>query len=413
MLLLALSACQPTPADTSPAVDGPTYYADVRPILDKSCARCHTEGGVAFSMDDAATAQGMAAAMRTAVESGRMPPPAPDPQCRDYDASERFVLTDAEKATIGAWADAEAPLGDVADAPGARDESLTSLAPYDVELWAGQPYTPSFASTDGNDYRCFLLDVGNADTTWIRGMQALVDNTRIVHHVVLFDPDGTDDLWSAGDPHDGFACSGLGQGNWATIGAWGPGANPTVLPEGMGIRLEPSAQVVLQMHYFDSFEGADREADQSGYGLLLTDSVTHEAVNLAAGPTSFTLEAGDGEAVAREFYNWGGDAQVLSVWPHMHLLGSGFEESVTHADGTETCLLRMNAWDFHNQVTANFLEPVTIASGDRIKIRCDFDNSAENPYQYFDPPRDIVFGEGTTDEMCFGFTLVATPIEAR
>jgi hypothetical protein len=410
MLLLALIACdaKETPA---PGVEGgPTYYADIRPILDKSCARCHTEGGIAFSMDEAATAQGMAAAMKTAVQSGRMPPPAPDPECRDYSASERFTLTDAERATIAAWADAEAPLGNEADAPGARDDSLVSLAPYDVELWASSAYSPTFSAADGNDYRCFLLDVENTDRTWIRGMQALIDNSRIVHHVVLFQPNGTDDLWDAGDPHDGFACSGVGQGNWSTIGAWGPGANPTVLPEGMGIRLEPNAQVILQMHYFDSFEGADQESDQSGYGLLLTDTVTHEAVNLAAGSTNFTLDAGDAEAVARDMYTWGEDALVLSVWPHMHLLGTSFEETVTHADGSETCLLRMNTWDYHNQVTANFLEPAPLTAGDRVKIRCTWDNSATNPNQHFDPPQDISFGEGTTDEMCFGFTLVATAV---
>jgi hypothetical protein len=409
MLLLALFACDPKDETPAPAEDSPTYYADVRPILDTTCARCHADGGIAFSMDDPATVVSMATAMKTAVQSGRMPPPAPDPSCRDYASSDRFVLSDADKATIAAWADADAPLGDAADAPGPRDESLVSLAPYDLELWAAQPYTPSFTTADGNDYRCFLLDVGNTDRTWIRGMQALIDNSRIVHHVVLFQPDGVDDL--PADAHDGFACSGLGQGNWSTLGAWGPGANPTVLPDGMGIRLEPAAQVILQMHYFDSFDGADAEVDQSGYGLLLTDSVTHEAVNYAAGPTNISVAAGDAEGVARSTINWPTNAQVLAVWPHMHLLGSGFEETVIHADGTETCLLKMNAWDFHNQVTANFLEPATLVPGDRVKIRCDFDNSAENPFQYSDPPEDVRFGEGTQDEMCFGFTLVATPVE--
>ncbi len=410
--LIALVACDPV-GDAAPGpgstADGPTYHADVRPILDQSCARCHTEGGIAFSFDDAATVQSMAAAMKTAVESGRMPPPAPDPSCRDYESSERFTITDEQRATIAAWADAEAPLGDPADAPGARDESLTRLD-YDLEVWATQAYTPSFTN-DENDYRCFLIDIGNTETTWITGMQALVGNPSIVHHVVLFSPNGTDDLFAQGDPYAGFACGGLGQGNWSTLGAWGPGANPTVLPEGMGIRLEPNAQVVLQMHYFDSFEGADQESDLSGYGLVFTDSVTHEAVNYAAGPTNFTLDAGDADATARQMYPWSEDALVLAVWPHMHLLGTAFEERVTHDDGSETCLMRMDGWDYHNQVTANFLEPAQLTAGDRLRITCDFDNSADNPNQHSDPPRDVSFGEGTTDEMCFGFTLVATAVD--
>ena len=43
------------------AAEGPTYYKDVRPILDQSCARCHADGGVApVSFDDPATVQALA-----------------------------------------------------------------------------------------------------------------------------------------------------------------------------------------------------------------------------------------------------------------------------------------------------------------------------------------------------------------
>lgn len=408
LMTLILTACSGgAPADS--AASAPTYYADVRPILDATCARCHNAEGVATSFDDPAVAQGLAATMKAYTQSGYMPPPAPASDCRDYASSARFALTDAQKSTLAAWADAGAPLGDAADAPPARDTSLESLAPYDLELWAAQPYTPTFAPADGNDYRCFLIDVGNDAPTYVTALQALVDNTRIVHHVVLFQPTSTDDLFEQGDPdpYAGFSCSGLGQGNWGTLGAWGPGANPTVLPDGVGMPLPAHAQVILQMHYFNSFDGADREQDQSGYGLMLSDTVQRTATNYAAGPTGFTIPAGDAAYTAREQYPWRGHSEVLAVWPHMHLLGAGFEEHVTHADGTDECLMRMDGWDFHNQVTANFLEPAALAAGDRLHISCTWDNSADNPNQVNDPPVDVHFGEGTTDEMCFGFTLVA------
>jgi hypothetical protein len=410
MLLLTLFACH----TNSDPVEGDdvTYYADVKPILDRSCARCHSGETIAPSFADPAVAQSMATAMKTETEAGLMPPPAPASDCRDYENADRFTITDDERATIAAWADAGAPLGDAADATSDYDGSLNSLAPYDLELYGTTPYTPSFTPSDGNDYRCFLLDLGNTDTVYLTAMQAIIDNARIVHHVVLFDPERIDNLGD-GDPHDGFACSGLGASGWQTVAAWGPGDNPTVMPDGIGIPLAPDAHLILQMHYFNSFDGADLEQDQSGYGLILADSVEHQAVNYAFGPTSFTIPAGEEDFVARDMASWGDESQILAVWPHMHLLGSGFEEKVVHDDGSEDCLLRMDGWDFHNQVTANFLTPASLGTGDRVKIQCHYDNSAENPFQYNDPPQDVSFGEGTTDEMCFGFTLVADGSPAR
>lgn len=404
LTLLTLLACGKHAVDDSAA--GVTYYGDIRPILDNNCARCHNDTGTASSFDDPAVAQGLAATMQAYTQSGYMPPPAPAADCRDYQSSDRYALSDADKALISDWADAGAPLGDVVEST--RDTSIEQLDHYDIELWPSQPYSPSFVEDSGNDYRCFLIDLNNPAPTWITAMQAQVDNTRIVHHVVLFSPDGTDDLYEdGGDPHDGFSCSGLGQGNWGTIGAWAPGDNPTVLPEGIGIPLAASAQVVLQMHYFNSFEDANLETDQSGYGLQLTDSVEHEATNYAAGPTEFTIPAGDPAYEVRDTYRWQSPGSVLAVWPHMHLLGSTFEEVITHADGSEECLLRMDGWDFHNQITANLIEPALLADGDRLKITCTYDNSATNPNQVNDPPIDVVFGERTTDEMCFGFTVIA------
>ena len=95
------------------------------------------------------------------------------------------------------------------------------------------------------------------------------------------------------------------------------------------------------------------------------------------------------------------------MWPHMHLLGIGFDEIIKHEDDTEDCLLHQDGWSEEDQVVASFKEPVTLRTGDTVKVTCTWDNSAENPNQQNDPPVDVGFGEHTDDEMCFGFTYVA------
>ena len=46
----------------------------------------------------------------------------------------------------------------------------------------------------------------------------------------------------------------------------------------------------------------------------------------------------------------------------------------------------------------------TVTGGDVVTVNCQWDNSATNPNQPHDPPQDVVFGEGTGDEMCYAFT---------
>ena len=82
----------------------------------------------------------------------------------------------------------------------------------------------------------------------------------------------------------------------------------------------------------------------------------------------------------------------------MHVLGSGYEMYAdTAADGRQ-CLLRSDQYDFDNQVTYMFKEPVSIEGGDLISFECTWDNSAENPDQFYDDPQDISYGERTNEE---------------
>ena len=392
LLLGNLPACKP---DASKAADDVTYYRDVRPILDRTCARCHTDAGIAPSFDDPAVAVAQAAAMQARTANGTMPPPAPDPDCREYADSDRYFISDADKATIAAWAEAGAPLGDAADAPAAP--TPRTIAPFDIELRASAPFTPTF-DANGDDYRCFELDLENTSAVYVTGFEALVNNPKIVHHVVLFDShdqslgDGT-----GGDPREGFDCGGFGEDGWEFVTGWAPGGEPVAFANGMGLKLNAGTKLVLQMHYFNSFDGANLEQDQSGYGLTTTESVDERVYMLPVGTYDFTIPAGDADYESSLVFPWTyGDYDILGVFPHMHTRGSRFSYEIAHADASTSCLVQMNDWDFHNQITALYDAPARITAGDAVSMACHWDNS--------DNPNDVVWGEGTHDEMCFGFT---------
>ena len=395
--VLACTGTEESKPDSSPV-----YYGDVDAIVQEHCARCHTTGGQAMSFDNPEDVKNLAPTILAYLEAGTMPPPAPDPECRDYHGSDRLILDDTERSRVKAWVNAGAELGDPEKA--SAPVPLPTLYPWDLELRAPTPYTPTFADGE-NDYRCFRMPLNNPDTMYLTGFEALVDNPAIVHHVVIYDATGA----RASDDPTGFTCNGFGENGWQFVAGWAPGGEPGSLPEGLGIPLEPNTELVLQMHYYNSFDGADREVDQSGYGLIVEEAVDQEVMVFSLGTYDFVVPAGNPNFESAIVFPWKrqyGIGHILGVFPHMHLLGTAFDLNVTHPDATQTCMSRMKKWDFHNQVTSFFNEEVLVENGDSVFLRCEWDNSSGNPNQSSDPPQDVSWGEGTTEEMCFGFTYL-------
>jgi hypothetical protein len=68
--------------------------------------------------------------------------------------------------------------------------------------------------------------------------------------------------------------------------------------------------------------------------------------------------------------------------------------------------LESDGYNFDNQLTFMYKEPFAVNGGDTLGFECTWDNSAENPDQFYDTPQDIRYGERTDEEMCFVFALI-------
>src|SRR5262249_34982073 len=60
-------------------------------------------------------------------------------------------------------------------------------------------------------------------------------------------------------------------------------------------------------------------------------------------------------------------------------------------------------WDFDRQETYYLREPLSLPAGSIIQIEGLFDNSSANPRNPNRPPRDVLWGEATTDDMLILF----------
>lgn len=408
LALIPLCACVDKASGDSgdPAV---SWYVDIEPLVQKSCASCHDGAGVGkVNLTDAATAQSMADVMAGYVSAGLMPPPSSDPDCRSYGGDERMTLTEDEKALISAWAEAGAPLGDPDNAPapvtwGTRidDPDVVLTMPIAHELQV---------DLDGNEYFCTVVDNPLDEDAWITGLDVAIGNASVAHHMLLVVDEGGDagDAYGDTDGSDGFDCRNpIMENDWRVLHAWAPGMDATLLPEGTGLPIEAGAQIVIQMHYF-ALGDTGGTLDQSGYKLKLTTDRPDVEINMdAIGPAGFRISAGEAEHTETDSYlNEYLDVTAFGVFPHMHLLGTSYKNWITESDGSETCMVEGD-YSFDHQAFYIFDEPVLLGVGDTWNGSCTWDNSTSNPNQYNDPPEDVRYGEGTNQEMCYFLTYYA------
>ncbi len=88
------------------------------------------------------------------------------------------------------------------------------------------------------------------------------------------------------------------------------------------------------------------------------------------------------------------DISLLSVNPHMHLLGKSFLAYALTSHNDTIPLIRINKWDFRWQYYYTFKKMLKIPAGSTIHVFATYDNTAANPFNPFHPPQTVSEGEG-------------------
>jgi hypothetical protein len=333
--------------------------------------------------------------------------------------------------------------------PGESRMSLRMATAY-------RPAAPNDVGTD--DYRCFLLDPHLTQDRYLTGTFVKPDNPDVVHHVILFrvDPDqvAAAKQLDAKDPGEGWTCfgdSGLPNSNdldnapW--LGAWAPGAQESVDSPGSGVPLPAGSRIVMQVHYnLLAGTGPDRSAAL----LRLAPPTAHltpiETMLLPA-PVELPCRPGHTDSplcdrttsiadVVQRFgpvgqtNNWlnvlCGEQRhteittcartitepttIRAVAGHMHLLGRSIKIQVDPGTPRARTILDIPVWDFDNQA-ARPIKPVSLQPGETVKVTCRHVQWLRDQLPAFrgQPDRYVVWGEGTTDEMCLGILAVTHP----
>ena len=96
------------------------------------------------------------------------------------------------------------------------------------------------------------------------------------------------------------------------------------------------------------------------------------------------------------------DISILTVNPHMHLLGTTFLAYAVSPENDTIPIIKIPEWDFRWQFFYTLKKMLKIPRGSVIVAEATFDNTVNNPNNPFDPPQVISDARGsmrTSDEM--------------
>jgi hypothetical protein len=387
----------PLDGGTGVAASGP-LPCDVGAVLTRSCVSCHSDPpqfGAPMPLVTWTQAHAEASLIHARIHDDQRPMP-PPPNAR---------LDAASAATLDAWIAGGAPAGGDATcgaspAPGRGDDGGASLgdgaAPAtdcvpDLHVAPASPYTMLTPET----YVCYGFDAPS-DTRQVIAIRPRIDDTRIVHHVLLL----KSPVATSGVPIDCNPGPSLGE---AMLYAWAPGGPPLVLPPEAGFPEDGTTHYVVQIHY-NNAANAPNPTDASGFDLCTTTALRpYDADVVAFGTEAIALPPRAKTTLTSCFTAPAAmdGRHVFAAFPHMHKLGASITTGLVPDGGAPLDMGTDATWDFSNQPWLPI--DATIHTGDVVRTQCTWNNTGDTL---------VTFGQGTADEMCYSFTAyypVATP----
>ena len=378
-----------------------TFTRDVAPILQRSCQQCHRPGSIApMSLLTYQDARPWARSIKQKVAAREMPPWHIDRHIGISKFKDDPSLSDSEVATISAWVDAGAPMGNPADMPEPRqfsDLDTWFIGKPDIVVTMDKPYV---LPKDGPDNIVdVLVDPGFTEDMYISAVETKPEaySFKVVHHATV---NMIED--EAEDPVGLF------------FNEYALGKNGDIFPDDSGRLIKAGSKLHFNLHLHPSGERS-----------LVNLSIAFKLYPKGKVPkhVAFTQHMGDnsdldippGQVVRSDGYFRLPRAAVLSAFqPHMHNRGKAMCMEAIYPDiradsarpgpaRTETINCVSN-YQFGWHITYPYADDVApiLPAGTIVHVTSWHDNTSANKYNP-NPRNWVGYGQRTIDEMSFAW----------
>ncbi len=405
------------------------FAEHIAPIIHKNCSKCHMpEEAGPFNLISYQDVSRRGKLIKYLVTERIMPPWPADANYSHF--AGETVLSDEEITMISNWVDEGMIAGDTS--------KLATPEQLKTELNLGKPdliLKVPHINIKGNNKDMFLVvkvPYEIAHDTFVRAIEFVPSSKKIVHHMnghlVQFTSGKKENVYigksyvNQDQVNSQHIHKELGllndDGTYPTltpsVSNYLPGAYFSFYPKEIGGYkfLKKGALYLNDMHFGPSSVDA---IDSSYFKIYFTNIPPKRPVSefqmgtLGIAPVEPFLRIPANEVKTFHIQTTiPNDISLISIVPHMHLIGKSFWAYAIKPSGDTIPLIKIKNWDFRWQYFYQFKNLLKIPRGTTIYVEGIYDNTAQNPFNPFSPPREIYERNGSmrsTDEM---FQLIVT-----
>lgn len=400
------------------------FNEHIAAIIYSKCSNCHRPGESGpFSLLNYDDVYRRKKTIVKVTHSGYMPP---WPADRTYSSFVgELYLTDIEKALIKKWVDQGAKEG---------PENMRRSSPkFPIGSQVGVPDLvirfPKKYKIEGNNkdhYVIMKIPYEIPREQYVRAIEFVPGNRKRVHHVngyaLIYDENKKKNVFDGEFFANNYEEKELAI--WKKLKVMNddgtfplrvpsatnylPGVKPAIYPKGIGgfLMKKKGAILLNDIHYGPT---PKEEYDDSYFNVFFSDIPPERKFGefqlgtYGVAPVEpKLLIPPDSIKTFISKYTIQNDISILTINPHMHLLGKSFIAYAIDPEGNTIPLIKIDKWDFRWQYFYTFKKMLKIPKGSTIYVRATFDNTVNNKNNPFSPPRWVGEREGsmsTKDEM--------------
>jgi hypothetical protein len=421
-------------SDDKSAETGEITYHEIAPIIYRHCTPCHRPGsGAPFDLLSYNDINSHLRTIQLAVNE-RLMPPWPADTSYSHFLGEK-VLTAEEINKLNSWIENGAPEGDLPGPVPPEYPSGSIFGKPDLVLSMREPFL--IKGNNKDNFIMLKIPYELPADTFIRAIEIVPGNKKLVHHInahlVQYDFTARKNIYSGepfvdtekADKLAAFEKLDLKNDNGSyplltpSVTNYLPGVEPAIYPRGIGgYHVKKKGALLLDnIHYGPS---PTDTSDLTRFNVFFADTAPERpATEFILGTSGITpvvppLEIPPGEIKKfRTEYLVPQTISLLTVNPHMHLIGKSFVAFAITPQNDTIKIIRIPQWDFRWQYFYTFPRMLKIPAGSLLVAEGVYDNTSTNPLNPFSPPQTIAERNGsmrTTDEM---FQLICTYIPYR